>query len=118
MNSSNEKIFFPLLNDDGSNSKISEHFGHAPFFGLYNVDTKELKIIKNNLDHSDLSKSPIDQIEDAVHPTTIFAKSIGDRAIKLISQKGLGLKTGNYDHVQDVLNNLDKLTNQIKSCGH
>ncbi|MEA3429936.1 MAG: NifB/NifX family molybdenum-iron cluster-binding protein [Nanoarchaeota archaeon] len=115
---SGERIFFPLLDDDGENSKISEHFGHAPFFGLYDVETKELKIIKNDLDHTDPNKSPIDQIEEAVNPTTIFAKGIGGRAIGIIAQKGLKLKTGNYPTVKDVLDNLDKLDEQTQSCGH
>jgi predicted Fe-Mo cluster-binding NifX family protein len=116
--SSDERIFFPLLNDDGLDSSISQHFGHAPFFGLYDAKTKELKIISNDLDHTDASKSPIDQIQDAVSPTTIFAKGIGSRAIGLIKEKGLGLKTGNYDTVKEVLDNLDNLEEQIKDCGH
>lgn len=116
--SSNEKIFFPLLDDNGLDSEISQHFGHAPFFGLYDVKSKDLKIIKNDLDHTDPSKSPIDQIEEAVNPTTIFAKGIGGRAIGLIQEKGLGLKTGNYCTVKEVIENLDKLENQTQDCGH
>ncbi|MFP4112528.1 MAG: NifB/NifX family molybdenum-iron cluster-binding protein [Candidatus Woesearchaeota archaeon] len=117
-NDSGERIFFPLLEDDGLDSKISEHFGHAPFFGLYDVSKHELKIIKNDLDHSDREKSPIDQIEDAVNPTTIFAKGIGQRAIRIIADKGLCLKTGPYQTIKDVLENLDRLNDQTESCGH
>ncbi|MBN1793243.1 hypothetical protein JW826_06180 [Candidatus Woesearchaeota archaeon] len=113
-----ERIFFPLLDNNGEDSEISSHFGHAPFFGVYDVDKKELKIIGNDLDHVDPAKSPIDQIEDAVHPTTIFAKGIGGRAIGLIAAKGLLLKTGDYATVKEVLHNLDKLENQTKDCGH
>ena len=113
-----EKIFFPLLDDEGLSSKISEHFGHAPFFGVYDVEKKELKIINNNLNHTDPTKSPIDQIEELVDPTTIFAKGIGGRAISIIAQKGLSLKTGDYDTVKEVIDNLDKLEDQIDSCGH
>jgi predicted Fe-Mo cluster-binding NifX family protein len=113
-----EKIFFPLLNNKGEYSEISQHFGHAPFFGLYNVEKKELKIIENDLDHTDPNESPIDQIEKAVNPTTIFAKGIGGRAIELIAEKGLSLKTGNYKTVKEVIKNLDKLDDQIESCGH
>ena len=115
---SSEKIFFPLLEDKGENSEISSHFGHAPFFGLYDVEKKEFRLVENNLDHSDPNKSPIDQIEEAVHPTTIFAKGIGGRAINLIAEKGLKLKTGNYNTVKEVIDNLDKLSDQTQSCGH
>jgi len=115
---SEEKIFFPLLNDNGLDSKISEHFGHAPFFGIYDVEKKDFKIIKNDLDHVNPNKSPIDQIQEAVNPTTIFAKGIGGRAIKIIEEKGLLLKTGDYNTVKEVIVNLDKLENQTTSCGH
>jgi len=115
---SEERIFFPLLNNNGENSEISQHFGHAPFFGIYDVEKKELKIIENNLDHTDPNKSPIDQIEEAVNPTTIFAKGIGGRAIQIIQQKGLSLKTGDYKTVKEAIENLDKLDDQAQSCGH
>jgi len=117
-NKSGERIFFPLLSNNGEDSEISEHFGHAPFFGLYDVAKKELKIIENNLDHADPTKSPIDQIEEAVHPTTIFAKGIGGRAIGIIQEKGLSLKTGDYKTVKEAIKNLDKLKDQTQSCGH
>ncbi len=113
-----ERIFFPLLNDKEMDSEISQHFGHAPFFGLYDVNKKKFKIIKNNLNHTDPTKSPIDQIEEAVNPTTIFAKGIGKRAISIIAQKGLRLKTGNYLTVKEVIENLDNLDDQTESCGH
>jgi len=117
-NNISEKIFFPLLDNNGENSKISEHFGHAPFFGLYDVELKLFSIIKNDLDHTDPNQSPIDQIQKAVNPTTIFAKGIGGRAIDLIKEKGLKLKTGNYSTVKEVITNLNNLSTQSASCGH
>ena len=113
-----EKIFFPLLDNKGMDSKISPHFGHAPFFGMYDTEIKGLTITENDLDHTDPAKSPIDQIEDAVNPTTIFAKGIGGRAIQLIAEKGITLKTGDYDTVKEVIENLDKLEKLTEGCGH
>ncbi|MBD3164213.1 hypothetical protein GF323_03370 [Candidatus Woesearchaeota archaeon] len=113
-----ERIFFPLLDNKGEDSEISQHFGHAPFFGLYDAEKKELRIIENNLDHTDPAKSPIGQIEEAVNPTTIFAKGIGGRAIQIIQQKGLKLKTGDFNTVKEAVENLDKLEDQTESCGH
>jgi predicted Fe-Mo cluster-binding NifX family protein len=114
----NEKIFFPLLEDNRLKSKISQHFGHAPFFGLYNVQTKELKIIKNTLDHSNENLSPIEQIQKLVNPTTIFAKAIGQRAIDIISQKGLKLKSGNFETIKDAIENLEDLNDNVECCKH
>ncbi|MBU0627899.1 MAG: hypothetical protein KKC75_01810 [Nanoarchaeota archaeon] len=116
--SKGERIFFPLLDNNGEDSEISQHFGHAPFFGVYDVEKKKLSIIENNLDHVDPAKSPIDQIEETVNPTTIFAKGIGGRAIGIIQEKGLSLKTGNYSTVKEVIKNLDKLSGQTQDCGH
>ncbi|NOQ56211.1 MAG: hypothetical protein GQ477_05410, partial [Nanohaloarchaea archaeon] len=58
------------------------------------------------------------QIQEAVDPTTIFARGIGGRAIEIIAQKGLSLKTGDYTTLKDAIDNLDRLEDQTKSCGH
>ncbi len=112
-----ERIFFPLLDDNGMDSEISSHFGHAPFFGLYDTETKKLEIIENNLDHVDPTKSPVDQIVEAVNPTTVFAQGIGGRAIGLFAEKGVKLKTGPYTVVKEVIDNLDKLEDLTEGCG-
>jgi len=114
----NKKIFMPLLNDNGEDSDISEHFGHAPFFGLYDTKERKLTIIKNTLDHSDPNKSPVDQIIEAFNPAIVFTKGIGSRAIELFNEKGICLKTGDYRTAKEVINNLNKLKDVAKSCGH
>jgi predicted Fe-Mo cluster-binding NifX family protein len=113
-----EIVFFPLLENNEKDSRISDHFGHAPFFGVYDVQKNELKIIENNLDHLDMNKSPIDQIQEKVNPTIIFAKGIGRRAINIIEEKGLKLRTGNYLTVGEAIENLNDLDDQVSDCGH
>ncbi|MBW2966414.1 hypothetical protein KY342_04900 [Candidatus Woesearchaeota archaeon] len=118
MKKDKERIFFPLLDDNGMDSEISSHFGHAPFFGLYDTETKKLEIIENVLDHADPTKSPVDQIVEAVNPTTVYAQGIGGRAISLFAEKGVKLKTGTYTTVKEVIDNLDKLEDLTEGCGH
>jgi len=113
-----ERIFFPLLDNKGMDSEISGHFGHAPFFGIYDTGTKELKIIENKLEHTDPTKSPVDQVIEIANPTTVFAQGIGGRAIGLFGEKGIRLKTGPYNKVKEVVENLDKLEELTQSCGH
>jgi len=113
-----ERIFFPLLDDNGMDSLISSHFGHAPFFGLYDTAAEELKITDNTLSHTDPDKSPVDQIIEAVNPTIVFAQGIGAKAVMLFNEKGIALKTGPYEKVKDALANLDKLEEQTSDCGH
>jgi predicted Fe-Mo cluster-binding NifX family protein len=118
LNPGKDRVFFPLLEDNGLDSKISPHFGHAPFFGIYELKEDKLSIIANELNHSDALKSPIDQIEEVVNPSIIFAQSIGGRAISLIAQKGISLKTGPFNTVREVIEHWDELEDQKESCGH
>ena len=116
--SSGERIFFPLLDNKGMESEISGHFGHAPFFGIYDTGTKKLEIIENKLEHTDPNKSPVDQIVEIANPTTVFAQGIGGRAIGLFQEKGVCLKTGPYNTVKEAIDNIDKLEDLTQSCGH
>ncbi len=112
------RIFVPLMDDNGEDSEISLHFGHAPFFGLYDASVKKLTIKENKLDHSDLSKSPVDQVIEAVDPTIIFVQDMGRRAVDLFTAKNILLKTGPYKTVGEMINNVDKLEDLTKNCGH
>lgn len=115
---SGEIILFPLLEKEGLNSRISEHFGHANFFGAYNFKTQFFEITENHLNHSDSKKTPIDQIIETINPKIIFAKGIGQKAMNVIKDKRLILKTGDYETVNDVLANLEQLSEVTDDCGH
>ena len=113
-----ERIFFPILDNNGKDSEISSHFGHAPFFGLYDTETKEFTIKENSLDHVNPNRSPVDQIVEAVNPTTVYAQGIGERAIGLFDKRGIMLRTGPYRTVREAIDNLDKLEGLDGGCGH
>ncbi len=112
------RLFIPLLDNKGDASKISLHFGHAPYFGLYDFKDRKLEIIKNNLDHVNPSKSPVDQIIESMNPDAVFAEDMGARAIELFSQKNIVLLTGPYKTVREILANLNSLEKLNNSCGH
>ncbi len=115
---SGDRIFIPLLENQGLESKISSHFGHAPFFAIYDTKTKKLDIKENVIDHTDQIKTPVDQVMETANPTVVFAIGIGARAIQLFNEKGIEIKTGNYNILKEVIDNLDKLTLQGESCHH
>lgn len=112
------RLFIPLLEDKGKASRVSLHFGHAPFFAIYDSEKKELLIKKNELDHIDPEKSPVDQIIEQADPGLVYARDIGSRAIGLFEQKGIKLKTGSYETVGDVIDNMDELQDLSHGCGH
>ncbi len=117
-NQSSEKVYFPLINNKGENSEISSHFGHAPYFGLYDTETKKLKITDNTLDHHNEQISPVDQVMQNANPTMVYAHGIGARAISLFAEKRVVIKTGQYQTIKEVINNLDKLSDLVGGCKH
>lgn len=112
------KLFVPLLSDEGEKSKISLHFGHAPYFGLYDFKSEKLNIIKNNLNHSDPNKSPVEQVLEEMSPNIVFAQDMGMRAINLFKERNIKLVTGPQKTIKDIIDNFDELENLDSSCGH
>lgn len=111
------RILIPVLEDKGNDSEVSLHFGHAPYFAVFDSDKKELKIIKNNIDHSNPALTPVDQL--MVHKLDlIYVSDIGQRAINLFKEKGIELKTGEFKTVKEVIENIDNLENLTQGCGH
>ncbi|MFW5991043.1 MAG: NifB/NifX family molybdenum-iron cluster-binding protein [Candidatus Nanoarchaeia archaeon] len=115
--SKNKRIFVPLLENNGVESKISTHFGHAPYFAIVTIG-KEPKILENNLDHHDENKSPVRQIIDIANPDCVVAKGMGKRAIQLFEDNGIELKRAQKDTLQSVMDGFENLPKLTQSCGH
>lgn len=111
------KILIAINENNGIDSKLSEHFGHCPFFAIYEIETKELKIIKNKLKHSYSKLTPVDQIMK-FEPNIIFSKGMGGRAIKLFEEKNVEIKTGDYNTIKEVIKNLNSLSKLTGGCSH
>jgi len=56
------KILIALNENKELNSKLSEHFGHCPYFAIYKTETKELNIVKNKINHLNSDLNPVEQI--------------------------------------------------------
>lgn len=111
------KLLIAIDENRGENSKLSEHFGHCPYFAIYNTDSKRLVIVKNELEHTNPNLSPVDQIMK-FKPHVVFTLGIGQRAIKLFNEKEVKLKTGNYKIVREVITNIDHLEELKSGCSH
>ncbi len=118
MDNQSQRLFIPLLSNEGENSEVSLHFGHAPYFGLYDFNNKDLKIIENNLDHGNVEKSPVDQIIENMNPTVVFAQDMGGRALELFTKNNIELRSGPYKIVKEIIDNFDNLKKLDTSCGH
>ena len=101
-----EVVLIPLSDNNGYDSLISEHFGHAEFFGIYKNNA--LEIIQNNLDHN-AEKPPAEQIIEQINPTIIFVKSIGLKAENIFLKHNIKIKTGEYSKAKEVLDSINSL---------
>ncbi len=99
-------LLVPLRENNSYDSAVAEHFGHAPFFGIYKGDN--LNIIENTLDHSS-EKPPAQQIIEQIQPSLVFAKSIGNRAKSVFLSNNIVVKTGPYNTVREIIDNLSAL---------
>lgn len=111
------KLLIPVNEDKGMDSTLSEHFGHAEVFAMYNTETKALSFVANDLNHHNAATTPVDQI--MVHgPEAVFSLGIGRRAIDLFNERDVPLKTGPYKTVKEVVDNIDSLQVLAGSCSH
>jgi predicted Fe-Mo cluster-binding NifX family protein len=110
------KILISLEDNNNLDSKLSNHFGTCNFFAIYDSVLKELKIIKNYLDHNS-SKSPVDQILEN-NIDSVFSKGMGKKAIDLFLEKKIILKTGNYTFLKEVIENIADLKDLNTPCKH
>lgn len=111
------KLLIAIDENRGENSKLSEHFGHCPYFAIYDTDSKRLVIVKNELEHTNPNLSPVDQIMK-FKPDVVFTLGIGQRVIKLFNEKEVKLRTGNYKIVKEVIRNIDNLKESKSECNH
>jgi len=111
------KLLIAIDESNGINSKLSLHFGHCPYFAIYETDTKKLEIVKNDLDHSNQDLTPVDQVMK-FKPDVVFSLGIGQRAIKLFNEKNIKIKDGNYKILKEVIENVDNLNELNKGCDY
>lgn len=111
------RILMPVLENKGEESEISEHFGHAPFFAIYDTESEKLEVTENSLVHTDKKITPVDQLMKH-GPDVIYVIEIGQRAIALFREKGVMVKTGNFRTVKQVVSNLDNLMDVTGGCKH
>ncbi len=100
------KIAIPLIESRGENSMISEHFGHAPYFGF--VDLKEdgsysVEVIANPLESHGPGDIPNYLNKNGVN--LLIARGVGGRAIDFFNRLGIKVIRGAYGTVKELIEN-------------
>jgi predicted Fe-Mo cluster-binding NifX family protein len=79
----------PVLDDKGLDSLVYGHFGSAPFFAVYDTDTKDIVFTNNNESEHEHGKCmPVDAIR-ALNAEAVLCKGMGMRAANLLLAAGI-----------------------------
>ena len=109
------RILIPVLENKGKESRVSPHFGRAPYFALYDSDIDKLEIIENKSEHFGGMGRPAENMLK-YKPDVVFALGMGPRAVDLLRSNNIRIETGEYDTVGNIIENKDKLRELEKAC--
>ena len=109
------KILIPVLENRGKESRVSPHFGRAPYFALYDSETGKLEIIENKSEHFGGMRRPAENMLK-YKPDVVFALGMGPRAVDLLRSNNVKIETGDYETVEKIIENKDKLRELEEAC--
>lgn len=100
------RICFPIENNEGLDSKLSDHFGSAPFFLVADTESNEATVLSNsNQHHSHGACNPLQALQGS-GIEGVAVRGIGAGAIAHLSRCGLRV----YQAVEEtVRENVEKL---------
>jgi len=85
------KIIIPLDENNGLGSKVCEHFGSAPFYGIVETGTGAVEIIENaNMHHDHGQCTPADAFA-TVGAGAVVVNGIGARAAARLQSLGIDI---------------------------
>ena len=108
-----QKIAIPV-----QNNQLSQHFGHAPFFYVYDVKNKE--VLKQSMNKSpEHTVGSIPNFLKELNITDLIVGGIGGKAIEMLNSANVNVFTGaTVDTPDNIINAFieDKLELNENSC--
>lgn len=96
-------IAIPTCGKNGLNEEVYGHFGSAPYFTIYNTETKEISVIDNNNDHHTHGQcTPVEYIS-GYSVKTVLTCGMGRRAVSLLNENGIKVYLVNGQTVADAI---------------
>lgn len=126
MNLSNERLVIPVIEDAGLNSRLSEHFGRAPYFMVIEIspegEVSSIKTVPNTSEHFGGFGRPPDKIL-SLRPTAVVTYGMGPRALNIFQQARVAVLRATAATVGEVVeaykrNQLEELTEGCREARH
>jgi predicted Fe-Mo cluster-binding NifX family protein len=95
------KYAIPIDNQDDLDSIVGQHFGHVPYFAIWDQDSNSLDIIENRSNHKGGVGLPMEFL--APHCNGVFLKGAGAKAVMLGQQLGLEVYMGADGTVKETI---------------
>ena len=96
------KIGIPSMGEGGLEDQLSQHFGRAPTYTIFDTETKEVDVIQNTSDHMGgvgvppelLSKAGVD---------IMLCSGLGGKAVRLFEGFGISVFVNAQGTVRDAI---------------
>lgn len=101
------KIAVTVENNNGLESRVAHHFGHAPYFMLVDVENGEVKTVQG-VANPFLNRHAPGQVPSFIkeqHANVMLSGGMGGRAIQFFEQYGIKAVTGASGTVRQSLEN-------------
>jgi predicted Fe-Mo cluster-binding NifX family protein len=121
-----ERVVIPVLDSSGETSRLSPHFGRAPFFAVVEVredgSIKSLEFLPNRSQHAGGPGRPPDVILGFA-PNVVITFGMGPRAMRRFQAEGVAVMQASSEYLGDVLsaftrNELSELTEGCREARH
>lgn len=117
------RVVIPIIEDRGGDSQLSEHFGRAPFFAIFELDeggqVAIQRIVPNDSEHFGGVGSPPDRILK-LNPSAVITYGMGPRALSRFQDAKVAVLRANSSLVRDILSAYmrDDLEELTEGCRH
>ncbi len=116
-------LCMPTIGNRGLAEEVYNHFGSAPYFTIYNTDTKELTVLENNNERHDHGMCRPLEIIDGHKIDAILTSGMGRRAVQILNDGGIKLFLLEGRNVEQAVKNyeankLRELTAENACGGH
>lgn len=117
------KLAIPVQDSNGLNSRLTQHFGRAPFFAVVELDEEgkvsDVEMVPNKSEHfGGRGKPP--QLLMGLKPNAVITYGMGFRALNMFQQANIAVLQTNQNFVKEVIDayNKDQLVELTEGCHH
>jgi predicted Fe-Mo cluster-binding NifX family protein len=106
----------------GLDDNLSDHFGMAPTFTIFDTETKQVEIHANTSDHAGGTGKPPEQIKK-LNADVVVCRGLGPNAVRMLDGYGIAVFSGASGSAKDAVDmylskKLSKATEETACKNH